>query len=801
MLLMFTSLITTLNFVQIAEANLITVDDDGGADYYTIQEGINAAQNGDTVYVFAGDYYEWVVVDKSIILMGEDKFTTTIYGTDMLAVPAVHIMSDMVSLSGFTVSWNFFSPSIPVGIKAESDYNTISDNRLGYFTDKGIYLYQANNNTIMNNILTGDPVSGSNSGCGIYIEKSRDNTITYNDFTKNNCGISLTDASTNDVFNNTMVLNTGNGIRLYNSSENTIKGNSFSDIEPFISFLYILLQYSNQNNITENYALESSSGINLMNSHENNITENEGTIQLSNSDFNNIRDNYVSTDVDGWHVEGIMLEDSKHNFISNNTMEDVGIFITGELKEYWNSHEIDTSNTVMGKQVHYWKNVSGGIAPEDAGEVILANCSNVTIQNLLVNNSSVGIELGFSTNINVTNNSVSHSKHGIYVEYSNDNYLINNNLSCTSYGVVLQSSNLNNVSCNIGDPSLFGIRIQYSKWNNITSNQLSDSKYGIALSSSESNEIAYNIVQKATSYAIRLRNSDNNSIHGNEVSNSHWGIFLELFSDNNTITKNNVWNNGYHDLLQILIFHNNLINNKNQAFDNFNIANTWDNGYPSGGNYWSDYNGSDFFKGPNQDIPGGDGIGDTNYSIDLNSIDNYPLMRPYGNYIFLFHGWNLISIPFNQTDASLNAVLSSIKGGYDAVQRYNANGTTDPWKHHHISKPSHLNDLNEIDHKIGFYVHITEPDGTLFEYSGIQLSTNQTIPIKKGWNLIGYPSNSNKNRTEALNNLVFDVDIDIIQTYNAETKKWEEMGIADNFKVGRGYWFHATTDCIWVVPL
>ena len=56
---------------------------------------------------------------------------------------------------------------------------------------------------------------------------------------------------------------------------------------------------------------------------------------------------------------------------------------------------------------------------------------------------------------------------------------------------------------------------------------------------------------------------------------------------------------------------------------------TWDDGYPSGGNYWSDYIGVDTKRGPNQDMLGSDGIGDTPYVIDASNRDNYPLMKSY----------------------------------------------------------------------------------------------------------------------------------------------------------------------------
>jgi len=59
-------------------------------------------------------------------------------------------------------------------------------------------------------------------------------------------------------------------------------------------------------------------------------------------------------------------------------------------------------------------------------------------------------------------------------------------------------------------------------------------------------------------------------------------------------------------------------------------ANIWDDGYPSGGNYWSDYTGADLCNGPYQNETGSDGIGDSPYIIDENNTDSYPLMNPWG---------------------------------------------------------------------------------------------------------------------------------------------------------------------------
>jgi hypothetical protein len=77
------------------------------------------------------------------------------------------------------------------------------------------------------------------------------------------------------------------------------------------------------------------------------------------------------------------------------------------------------------------------------------------------------------------------------------------------------------------------------------------------------------------------------------------------------------------------IYHNNFVNNAEQVYVDGFFSSVWDDGYPSGGNYWSNYAGIDKKNGPNQDYPGCDGIGDTPYTIDENNIDHYPLMNPY----------------------------------------------------------------------------------------------------------------------------------------------------------------------------
>jgi len=119
----------------------------------------------------------------------------------------------------------------------------------------------------------------------------------------------------------------------------------------------------------------------------------------------------------------------------------------------------------------------------------------------------------------------------------------------------------------------------------------------------------------------------------NDIADNLVGILL-YGSSNNKIAENNLKRNSGNGISLTsssnnTIVHNNIVNNTNQVYIYESTDNRWDDDYPSGGNYWSDYNGSDLYLGPAQDQLGTDEIGDTPYYIDENNTDHYPLMNPW----------------------------------------------------------------------------------------------------------------------------------------------------------------------------
>ncbi len=243
---------------------------------------------------------------------------------------------------------------------------------------------------------------------------------------------------------------------------------------------------------------------------------------------------------------------------------------------------------------------------ESGTGIDLSYRSNVTIENVSIKNfGNHGIHLYHSRNNTLTNNTISNNYEGIFLsEFSNNNVITSNNLSANSnMGLyIYYESSSNVVTSNNVSKSMAGIQLQISSDNVLVGNIISDNYDGIRVtSSSNNNVITGNIVSTNQDRGISLHYSRDNTFASNTISRNLYGIYAFYFSRDNTF------------------FHNNLLNNTFQAYAEWNV-NIWDDGYPSGGNYWSDYAGVD---------ANSDGIGDSPYVIDERNQDRYPLMNPW----------------------------------------------------------------------------------------------------------------------------------------------------------------------------
>ncbi len=190
-----------------------------GAGNYSaaIQPAIDAASSGDTVFVWAGTYRERITIDLAINLTGQNRNTTIIDGQSLGNV--VLINSDWVNISRFTIQ-NGSGGSVGVYFNTNVDYCSVYANRItgnGY----GMYMYFANNNNIVNNIIT------LNSNDGIYLTDSDNNLFEKNTLSSNTgSGITLNWADANTLRGSTVIGNGYIGVYVWSSNGNSVHNNN-----------------------------------------------------------------------------------------------------------------------------------------------------------------------------------------------------------------------------------------------------------------------------------------------------------------------------------------------------------------------------------------------------------------------------------------------------------------------------------------------------------------------------------------------------------------------------------------------
>ena len=164
--------------------------------------------------------------------------------------------------------------------------------------------------------------------------------------------------------------------------------------------------------------------------------------------------------------------------------------------------------------------------------------------------------------------------------------------------------------------------------------------------------------------------------------------------------------------------------------------------------------------------------------------------------------WNLISIPCLADNTSTKSVLSSIEGNYSSIHTYDVNDYSDHWKAYNPDLPSWVvNDLVYINEKNGYWINMKNQSN--FHLNGTLIQPNE-VPLVKGWNLIGYPTNDSKEITNALNPI--SGSYTIIWLYNASDSKYyyynvsESNGTLHEMRPYYGYWINMSkADNLFVI--
>jgi len=295
---------------------------------------------------------------------------------------------------------------------------------------------------------------------------------------------------------------------------------------------------------------EGTSGISILKNFslisDNIILNNDWGIYIYNSFFNSIiRNKFLNNDC------GLSLRTSE-NIIKDNQFFNDGIYLIS-------SGNIIENNTVNYKPLIYLENQDNKKIEYECGQIILMNCSSITIQNQTISNTDIGIILSHCKNCIIENNSISESLSGISITYSDNNIIKFNDVFLNrNYGIYLYRSDYNILEYNScientqGNWDHHGILLYRSNNNTIQKNHLDDNKVGIELDYScdniiSENVISYNIYIGFKLYYYSERNMiDSNYIMGNDRGGHLFGV------SHNFITHNNFRNNDNDLVLEIL---------------------------------------------------------------------------------------------------------------------------------------------------------------------------------------------------------------------------------------------------------
>jgi len=685
--------------------------------FTTIQQAIDNADLGDTIMVPAGIYYEHIVVNKTVSLIGENNATTIIDGNEGGTV--VSITADDVSIVGFTIrdsGWGWTRN----GIYVQADNCEIRNNYLIH-NCHNIRLNYSRSSRVMNNVIDSNgygirllhatncvAIGNEVSNCigGIHLELADNCTVSRNHLSHNDQGIRMYSPCTYNTINgNTVVNNTYDGMidnsMNYNSTffENIIYHNDFvNNTYPFIlrgTGNIWFDDYPSGGNYWSRY-----NGTDMYSGPDQNETGNDGlgdtpyVVGAGNVDKYPLMQPWIAFPVlnintsTGYAsmqeaidapetLDGHTLQ-VEPGFYHENVRVRKPVRLTGKDRQ---TTIVDGNGaTVMAVEADNvaisgftLRNGGSGFPPDKHCGVFLNRSLGSTVANCQIVGSRIGIYLYYSTSSRIEHNQVySNHEDGIWLWFSGNNTLTENDIHDNKYNFGVFGDNLAHFSNIIdlsnradGKPIAYRINVKNDVIDsddfstlyviggaNVTIRDMRFTKNGYGLFCYNlTRSTIENVVANDNNYGICLQASRNNTINHCRCTNDWVGVGLEestlntlqntvikdcekavsLYEANNNFLVGSVLMNSLYGIRTFSssfnsFIHNSLISNTAQVDLISSYQNVWDNGFPSGGNYWSDYNGTDLYRGTYQNETGSDGIGDTSYVVDKNNVDHYPLI-------------------------------------------------------------------------------------------------------------------------------------------------------------------------------
>ena len=383
--------------IKDVEAKTITVDDDGGQDYESIQDAIDDATEGDIIRVYEGIYYENLLVNKTVNLIGNGTDNTTIDAKGNGTV--VNLSADNVEISNFLITGSGDNRGYYAGIRVYSSNNIISNCDISK-NKNGILLRYTSNNSILNCNITNHEYKNSDTNLinGISFYYSSNNLIL-------NCNITNCDyhgihfyLSSNNTISSCNISNNYEGIRLEDSSNCAVSNNIF---------------------INNGIAIISKTLSHFVHSIENNTVNGKPLLYYWN------KNNKI---LNGIEVGQIILVNCSNFEIKNINISNAP---NGIIFAFCEGNTISNCN----------------ISNNDWRGIILQHSNNNTILKCNISNNGNGISLRYSNDNKVSScNILNIDWHGIYVwSSSKRNKISNSNISNNNYGIYINDKTYDNL--------------------------------------------------------------------------------------------------------------------------------------------------------------------------------------------------------------------------------------------------------------------------------------------------------------------------------------------------------------------
>ncbi len=497
-----------------------------------------------------------------------------------------------------------------------------------------IYLLNANDGSVLNSILNGgDQV--------VRVVGSQSVTLSQNTIMNGQIEVSDTNQgpfSTNLVIANNTLINTS--IAIFSNqtptamrvSSNTILANEYVGYAVFVGAVGATIS-------------------------DNNVSGTGTGIKVEGSQ-NTVKDNIMHSTWDS-----IQLIGANSTTVSGNIMTGRGIAIESppspyDYPSYYDSQSITARNLVNGSPVLYYSRCAQlNLSNATVGQLIIASCSMVQVSNITTfAGADVGVLLAYVNQARLINDHLNGNCNGLMVTESSEVNVSDSEISTNNCGGITISRSANfTLEHSVISRNSEGLFEDGSANATVRDNLIaSNSHTGARLGGGANLVVSQNHIQDNGGDGLILDNVVSASVQENWVSgNQGAGIWIAAPNGLNVTANTVIYNNvgisfdpyGGNFVYNAVIYHNNFVYNvDHQADHSAGRVMSWDNGYPSGGNYWSDYTGLDHCGGSNQDIcTQPDGIGDTPYAgiIQILTgypyrersplVDHYPLIKPFGN--------------------------------------------------------------------------------------------------------------------------------------------------------------------------